>query len=65
MLRFVQLRLHTALATHYWFSPWEIHFQLHTYNLTTRVQILAQLLPGCVTSGKLFNFSVQPPNFLT
>ena len=65
MLRFVQLRRHTALTTRYWFSPWEMHFKLHTYNPPTRVQILAQLLPGCVTSGKLFNLSAQPPDLLT
>ena len=36
----------------------------HTYSLTAWVQILAHLLTGCVTSGKVFNLSVQLPNFL-
>ena len=65
MLRFAQLGLFVALTTHFWFLSWETHFKLHPYCLTAWVQILAQLLTGCVTLGKLLNLSVQTPEFPT
>lgn len=43
-LRFAQLRLRVALTTHFWFSPWQTHFQLHPYSLTGFKSWLSYLL---------------------